>query len=658
MLNNNTVKTELSYFVDAIYCLLALVVMSVFYYGYRVLIVTSLSVLVCYATDFLCSYLRNKKYVFNDYTSITGGIILALLMPASVPYGLIVIAAVIVTVIGKQAFGGNNNLIFNPIAVGYSIVVLCWSKTLLMFPSPVPMGQLSLASQITETQSHSLTYFLNMGNIPFLYDLDVLLGRFEGPMGTTHIIILFVCIFCLVLRKSASIYTIASSLATLVLGAAFFPLVANTSLKASILLELISASTIFVLIFLICDHRIMPKTRIGQSLYGILFAVLTLFLRRFIGLEPAAIFAVLFSNVLVSTMDDLGVLLIKLLKLIKASIPHLGIFLLFITISIGRLFKKLFILIKNKVKHSDDKNKEFNIGNVNAEDENIINEQIVEEPTNEVHFVENAKPHRNRKKSKSKQTIVLEIIDKTNNNKSEDSSVVDIKKITVEKNAEKSVETASNKKQNNKKKTSNKVKNNQKQNEDKTEIAADKVESIETPPVSFDDKPVENKPKKNQSNKKASKNESVDKTNIDIIIQAKVEENKDEKSESVSEQTTLIADEKPQTPPQPKKRNHKKKIPQQLKQEENLDGQISLPDPEKNKYEEKAVSDIHPENQSEQKQQAEKRTYNRKKPQNLDESKVNSSEEKADSKNSSTSKKKTSAQSKNKANTGSEKGEK
>ncbi len=631
MLNNNTEKTELSYFVDALFCLLALVVMSVFYYGYRVLIVTSLSVFVCYATDFLCSYLRNKKYVFNDYTSITGGFILALLMPASIPYGVIIIAAVVVTVIGKQAFGGNDNLIFNPVAVGYALVTLCWSKVMLMFPSPIPLGQLSLASQISETQSHSLTYFLNMGNIPFFYRLDILLGRFEGPMGTSHIIILFVCLFCFVLRKSASIFTVVSSLITLVIGAGLFPLAYNISLKAAIIFEIISCSTIYVLLLLLCDHRIIPKTRTGQSLYGILFAIMTLFLRRYIGLELSAIFAVLFSNVLVSTMDDLGILLIKLLKSIKKLIPQIGRLLLFIVISIGKLFKKLFIKMVRKTtqSNSEDINKAYN--KANEESVEDVSGPALEESNDNVLAVENAKLKNNSNKLKPKQTIILEITDKTkHNDKSQEIYEDTVKKITVEKalimNSEttdkRSVESTQKKKQNKNRKRSPKIAVTEKNNEKITEIQLVEL-------MTLDNKSVE---------------ESRDDIENEIVIQTTLE------------QTSLIVKEKPAVP-QPKKRNYKKRTSQKAKQEENINEQTTL--------DEVIIENIEDKNDSKVKndtgivhEQPQKTTINRKKALNTDDTILSTLKEKADSKNISSTKNTSSSKSNSKTHPGSEKGEK
>ena len=630
MLNNNTDKTELSYFVDALFCLLALVVMSVFYYGYRVLIVTSISVVVCYATDFLCSYLRNKKYVFNDYTSITGGFILALLMPASIPYGVIIIAAVVVTVIGKQAFGGNDNLIFNPVAVGYSLVTLCWNKVMLMFPSPAPLGQLSLASQISETQSHSLTYLINTGNIPFLYRLDILLGRFKGPMGTSFIVILFVCLFCLVLRKSASIFTVVSSLMTLVIGAGLFPLAYNMSLKANIILELISCSTIFVLIFLLCDHRIIPKTRTGQSLYGILFAVLTLFLRRYTGLEIAAVFAVLFSNALISTMDDLGRLLIKLLKLIRKSIPQICRLLLFIVISIVKLFIKLYVKITSKTEQTVSENNNQADKKASEESEEDVLEPASEESNIEVLAVENANPKKNPKTPKTKQTIILEITDKTKHiDKSEDISEVNVKKITVEKaleinsetTEEKSVDATQNKKPYNKKKKSSKLADTEKVIQNITEVPV-------AEPMVVEDKSIE---------------------------EASGEIKNDKVSETASEQTALIAEEKPATS-QPKKRNYKKKTSQQGKPVENLDGQTSLTEAYNN-AKEKATSEIKADTGIVQKQ-PHKTPNSRKKTLNTDDTKASTSKEKADSKNISSIKNTSSSKSNSKAHTGSEKGEK
>ena len=424
MLKNKAVKvekTEHSTAVDYAVCLLALLFMSVFYYGYRALVVAVISVVTCYAVDMFCIYLRKGKFEFKDYSAIITGLIFALMMPASVSYGMLIIACAIMIFIGKQVFGGKENYIFQPVAVGYALVTLCWKESFLLFTNPEPLSQLSLASSIPEAQYHSLTYFLNLGNLPSLYNFDILLGTYAGPMGTTHLILLLVCAACLVFRRSASGLTILSCLGTLAAGAILFPMVPDMLVMYSIVFELMSGMTLFVLLFVVCDKKLSPKTGMGKFLYGILVALLTLVFRRYSMLEQSIVFAVIISNVLTSTMDALGILLIKLIKLffkfIQAILIYLAIALLYLinyiyqlSRAISRLFKKIF-----KIKGKDNKEE--------------LNVQISSEPEVENTITEKVAviSESSAKKVRSKKTEQKENADNNNNDVNESISEVESK---------------------------------------------------------------------------------------------------------------------------------------------------------------------------------------------------------------------------------------
>ena len=157
--------------------------MSVFYYGIRALLIVFIAVLTCYITDVICIYLKKGEYEFKDYSSVIIGLTYALLMPATVPVGILIAGCIITIVIGKQAFGGKDNLIFQPVAVGYSISAFCWKEALLLFPKPVAFTNFSYISQSLTSQSHSLSYYIDNASIPALSEFDILLGSFAGPMG-------------------------------------------------------------------------------------------------------------------------------------------------------------------------------------------------------------------------------------------------------------------------------------------------------------------------------------------------------------------------------------------------------------------------------------------------------------------------------------------
>ena len=114
-------KSEQTVLTEVIMILSVLVFMSYFYYGLRVIIVVFISISSCYLTDIICCKLNKKHYKLNDLSAISTGLILALMMPASIPYEIMIFASCFAIVIGKQVFGGKGKNVFVPAAVGFML---------------------------------------------------------------------------------------------------------------------------------------------------------------------------------------------------------------------------------------------------------------------------------------------------------------------------------------------------------------------------------------------------------------------------------------------------------------------------------------------------------------------------------------------------------
>lgn len=120
-------KSVVSIQLDLLLVLGVLSLMSAWYYGMRAMLVILLSVAVCFGTDILCIKLRGKKWDYkSDLSAVICGFVLALMMPASVPYEILIAADLVAIILGKQAFGGAGKNIFNPMAVGFVFAAFCW----------------------------------------------------------------------------------------------------------------------------------------------------------------------------------------------------------------------------------------------------------------------------------------------------------------------------------------------------------------------------------------------------------------------------------------------------------------------------------------------------------------------------------------------------
>lgn len=286
---------------DMIMALLALLLMANYYYGMRTLVMAAIAVFTCVITDIVCVMMRKERYKINDLSAVLTGLVLTLLMPATVSLNILIFSSAFAIIVGKQVFGGKDNIIFNPAAVGYAFAMLSWSSEVLLFPKP--FTTIPIWDGIDSSLTRSLGYSLNMNSIPVIPNIDLWLGRFAGPIGATHVIVLIVCAITLMFRRSISPITFLSGISTSALIAYLSPRVGVSTLKG-ISLELISGVLLFGMIFMASDPSTMPKTKSGRLWQGILLAVITFAYRHFGNLEHGFIFALLITNAFSDTLDN------------------------------------------------------------------------------------------------------------------------------------------------------------------------------------------------------------------------------------------------------------------------------------------------------------------------------------------------------------------
>lgn len=292
--------------------------MAYYYYGLRAFIVTAVSVAVSIITDYICCSVMKRKFDWSDQSPVMDGLLLALLMPASVPYPIMIFSAMFMVVVGKYAFGGNKNLIFHPVAIAYAFCSFNWQNAIMRYPTPVPFGNVSLASNVSDTLSHSFTYNFDNGVSGTFSLLDMLWGKLTGPMGTSSILIILICAIALYFFGDISKTVFFTGVAANVLLFVIFP--ENASGVEAVCYSFVTGAYMFTLVFMACDHRIAPKQELARFLYGMVIAVMAFVFRRFTVIENGAVFSLIIACIFSSEFDRLSVYLIKLFNRINKRI--------------------------------------------------------------------------------------------------------------------------------------------------------------------------------------------------------------------------------------------------------------------------------------------------------------------------------------------------
>lgn len=298
--------------IDIIITLLVLIAMSIFYYGMRVLIVAAYAIICSIVADYLSvRIIGAKRWLMNDFSQITTALILVCLLPASVPYWLVAAACIIAVLFAKLPFGGYGKNIFNPAAVAYAFVAICWPSKVLLYPEPFAL--LPLKSDIVNNLVEAPARTLSMGGVPHLDIQDAILGNFAGPAGASCVFVILMCGLYMIVRKTISWRTVLTSLFTVVFISAVFPRTAADT-GVSIINELFSGVMVFVLIFMANDPVTSPRKNAGKVLYGFILGTTIMMFRYYGSSEVASVYALIFLNVFKTKFDIWGTAIPMLIK--------------------------------------------------------------------------------------------------------------------------------------------------------------------------------------------------------------------------------------------------------------------------------------------------------------------------------------------------------
>lgn len=287
---------------DVIIALVPLYLMSFFYYGARAIVLGLFGALCCAGFSAAGTLLLGGRPNFRDLTPIITGLIIPLLMPADVPYYVIFTASAIAILVVKFPFGGTGNNLFNPAAVGYAAVAVCWPG--VVFSYPAVLQKISVFGESAAVSATSPAASLALGNVPDYDILDMLLGSVPGQMGASHILVIGACGLYLIVRKAVNWRTPVFFLVSCALFSLAFPR-AEVSPFESVCYELFSGMVVFGAFFMLPEPVTSPKRDFGKLLYSVVSGFAVSLFRYFGGLEAGFVYALIVMNVFSPLFDRL-----------------------------------------------------------------------------------------------------------------------------------------------------------------------------------------------------------------------------------------------------------------------------------------------------------------------------------------------------------------
>ena len=277
---------------DVLIALLPTLLAGTIFFGLRCLLLAAVSIAAAGLAEALWSKLTGRYQTVEDLSAAVTGLLLALTLPATVPYWMAAVGAVFAVIVVKAAFGGLGQNIFNPALAARALLLLLFPASMTRFAAPGASVPLDLGSADVVTAATPL-HSMVMPALPDVPLSEMFLGSIGGCIGEVSALALLIGGGYLVVRGVIKLRIPVSYLGTMaVLSFAFAPM----EPLRWMLYSLLGGGVLLGALFMASDYATSPATPGGQVLYGIGCGVLTVLFRS-VGLYPEGVtYAILLMN--------------------------------------------------------------------------------------------------------------------------------------------------------------------------------------------------------------------------------------------------------------------------------------------------------------------------------------------------------------------------
>ena len=296
-------ETVTSVMLDVLVALFPVALASVLLFGYNALVVIIVSIVAAMAAETAMQAIMYRKTVLlGDGSAAVTGLLLALTLPANVPWWIPAVGSVCAIIIAKHLFGGLGNNIFNPALVGRAILTLSWGTYMVgnIWPEPrlfQPAADVITTATPLESHEHALEVTMQ----------ELFLGNMAGSLGETSALALILGALWLFYKghidwRIPGGYLVTVFVIGALLGEGFY----HGELLTGIF-HVLAGGVLLGALFMATDLVTSPVTPWGRVIFGVGCGLITMIIRLY-GIYPEGVtFAILLMNAVTPIIDRLTV---------------------------------------------------------------------------------------------------------------------------------------------------------------------------------------------------------------------------------------------------------------------------------------------------------------------------------------------------------------
>lgn len=281
-------ETTQKIMLDVIIALMPALAASMYYFGFKAMVLVLASVISAVVTEYFCQRFMNRPITVTDLSAVVTGILLAFNLPAETPWWIAIVGSAFAIGIVKQVFGGLGFNFLNPALAARAFLMASW-------PHYISGGFIDPAvDAVSSATPLALLKGTASGQLPSLWDM--FMGNIPGVIGETSAILLL----------AGGIYLIYRGTIKWIIPVFYIGTVAVIALitdASTLPYHILGGGLILGAFFMATDYSTSPVTDKGKVIFAVGAGLLTMFIRKMGGYPEGVSYSILLMNILTPMID-------------------------------------------------------------------------------------------------------------------------------------------------------------------------------------------------------------------------------------------------------------------------------------------------------------------------------------------------------------------
>ena len=295
--------------------LLPATLFSIYLFGLPALKTITWCLIACVGSEFLIQKWQHKTPSITDGSAVITGLLLAMNLPANLPWYMCISGAVVAIGLAKHTMGGLGYNIFNPALIGRTFLMASWPLAMTSWPKVNFYPHLDSVTQSTNIDSLTSATPLGIlkgqgydalvtsfGSSQDLYSA-LFLGLRGGSLGETSCLLLLLGGLFLIYRGYINWQVPVTMIATV--GILSWIFAGKTFFSGDPLLHMLSGGLFLGAFFMATDMVTIPITKKGQVVFALGAGIIATLIRLKGGYPEGVSYSILLMNSVTPLIDKI-----------------------------------------------------------------------------------------------------------------------------------------------------------------------------------------------------------------------------------------------------------------------------------------------------------------------------------------------------------------